>query len=409
MEHKNTLVSLVAVFALFMIMSSVSAFAQITNVEVSGVDTASSTSIAAFAGQTLPVRVVFYATGNESDVRVKAWISGDRDYMVSSDRFDVLAGGTYSKLMNIQMPTHIDPSEELNLEVTLESPRTGIVAHRKVKVAAQRESYVVEILDVLMDSKVQAGLAMPLDIVLKNRGRHDVVDAFVKVSVPALGIEQRAYFGDLSPVDQSHPDKQDATERRMIVNIPANAPAGLYAIDIEATSDDGATQTISKKFAVVGAQGTSMVVSAAASKTVAIGDKADYTLTLVNSGNNVRLYELNIDAPTGLTVEADQPFVAIPAGTSTTIKIAATAATAGKYPFTVGVYSDGNLVEKKSFTQTVEGKSKGIVSTTSGNTVNTTVVLTIVLAIIFVVLLVVLIVLLTRKPQKSEELGESYY
>ena len=127
----------------------------------------------------------------------------------------------------------------------------------------------------------------------------------------------------------------------------------------------------------------------------------------------MRLYELSIDAPTGLTVEADQPFVAIPAGASETVKIAAKADKAGKYLFTVSVYSDGNLVEKKSFTATVEGKSKGVVSsvTTSddGSAINTTVVLTVVLAIIFVVLLVVLIVLLTRKPQKSEELGESYY
>jgi preprotein translocase subunit SecG len=33
----------------------------------------------------------------------------------------------------------------------------------------------------------------------------------------------------------------------------------------------------------------------------------------------------------------------------------------------------------------------------------------IVLAIIFIVLLVVLIVLMGKKPQKSEEFGESYY
>jgi preprotein translocase subunit SecG len=44
-----------------------------------------------------------------------------------------------------------------------------------------------------------------------------------------------------------------------------------------------------------------------------------------------------------------------------------------------------------------------------GKAVNPIVVLTVVLAIIFLVLLVVLIVLIGRKPQKSEEYGESYY
>ena len=37
------------------------------------------------------------------------------------------------------------------------------------------------------------------------------------------------------------------------------------------------------------------------------------------------------------------------------------------------------------------------------------VILTIILAIIFLVLLVVLIVLVTKKPEKAEEFGESYY
>ena len=67
----------------------------------------------------------------------------------------------------------------------------------------------------------------------------------------------------------------------------------------------------------------------------------------------------------------------------------------------MNVHSDGELVKKQNFVANVEGKAA-----TAGNAA---VVLTIILAIIFIVLLIVLIVLLTRKPEKTEDFGESYY
>lgn len=406
MALKNNLVSLVAVLALLVVMTtSVSAFASITSVEVSGIETGSSTHVAAFAGQTLPVRVIFSANGNATDVRVKAWVSGDKDYSVSSERFDVVAGGIYSRFLTVQVPSDIDPDEQLNLEITIESRASGVTDYRKVPLAAQRESYKVDILDVSMDPKVQAGTSLPVDLVLKNRGRQFAEDTFVRARIPALGIESKAYFGDLSPLDQADPDKEDAVERRMFINIPASTPAGVYSMEFEAYSDD-ASVTLSRKFAVMGAaSGTSMIVAPTAAKTVAVSEKATYSVLLVNSGQNVRVYDVSTDAPAGLSVEADESVVVVPAGTSKTVRVTSQASKAGVYPFTVSVYSEGELVKQASFTTTVDGKSKG----TSGSTANTTVVLTVVLAIIFVVLLVVLIVLLTRKPQKSEEFGESYY
>ncbi len=410
MKSKNLLVSLVATFAvLVLVASTVSAFVAQSeiSVEVSGVDVRSTTNIAAFAGQILPVRIVFTADANATDVRVKAWVSGDKEYAVSSERFDVIAGGTYSRLVNIPVPLDIDPDERLNIEVTVESKAGGVDAYKKVPLAAQRESNLIEILDVAMDSKVQAGEQIALDIVLKNRGRHFAEDTFFKVSVPALGIERRAYFGDLAPVDQFDPDKEDAAERRMFLPIPANAPAGIYAIEFEAFDSDTST-VVSKKFAIV-TSGTSSVVSPTASKTFAVGEVADYNVILVNSGNNVRVYELTVDAPTELSVEADESLVVLSAGTSKTVKVHAKAGKAGAYPFSVNVVTEGNLVKKESFTANVDSKTTRSTSSTTNATASTTVVITVILAVIFVVLLVVLVVLLTRKPQKAEEFGESYY
>lgn len=410
MEYRKILVSLVFVLALVALAaSSVSAMGDFTRIEVNGDDAlVSGANIAAFAGQNLPVRVVF--TSNDvsaDDVRVKVWLSGARDYSVSSERFDVLPGRTYSRLVSLQIPSNIDPEEDLTLKVSVESANEGdVVAEKQISLAAQRESYLVEILDVSSDTSVKAGENFALNIVLKNRGRQFADDTFVIARIPALGIESKAYFGDLSPVDQgeesSRGEEEDAVERRMFLRIPSNVPAGIYLVEIEAYNADSDT-TITKKVAIGGASEGSMVISATTSKTFAVGERGTYSLTLVNSGNSIRVYQLGFETASGLTVDADESVAAVPAGMSKTVKIMASSDKAGTYGFAVNVMSDGQLVKKESYTAVIQGKSAAGIGS------NATVLLTVVLAIIFVVLLVVLIVLLTRKPQKSEEFGESYY
>lgn len=392
--------------AVFMI-ASVSAvdFGDITSVKVNGIEASSgSVNVGAIAAETLPVEVTFLsnsAANISSDVRVKAWISGAKDYSVSSKRFVVRSDTSYHWLMSVQVPYDLDPTEDLKLVVRVED-QDGTADEKTISLAGQRESYLVEILDVNMDSKVSAGSNLALDVVLKNRGFEEAEDTFVRATIPALGIETKAYFSDLSSVDQSDPDKNDAAERRIYLKVPANTPAGVYNVEISAYNADSAT-TMTKKVAVVGAEMDSTVVSPVHSQTVAPGETAQYSLTLVNSGNNIAVYEMVVDASSGLSVDVSDAIVAVPAGTSKTVKVDATAAKAGTYTFAVNVHSsDGQLVKTESYTLKAEGSS----SVKIGG--NATVLLTVVLAIIFVVLLVVLIVLLTRKPKK-EEFGESYY
>ena len=404
------LVYLVAVLVLAVFaIASVSAadFGSIYSVKVNGIQADSGTvNVSAIAGQTLPVEIRFDAsTGMNvtSNVRVKAWISGARDYSISSQRFVVVPGSVYNWLVSVQMPSDIDPTENLFLVVRVESSNDGTADEKTISLAGQRESYKVEILDVNMDSKVSAGSNLALDVVLKNRGFEEAQDTFVSASISSLGIDARAYFSDLAPVDQSSPDKNDAAERRLLLKVPAGTPAGIYNVEISAYNADSVT-TMTKKVAVVGAGEDSTIVSAVHSQTVAPGTDATYSLTLVNSGSNIAVYELVIDASSGLSVDVSDAIVAVPAGSSKTVKVNANAQNAGTYTFTVNVHSsDGQLVKAESYTLKAEGSS-----TTTKIGGNATVLLTVVLAIIFIVLLVVLIVLLTRKPKK-EEFGESYY
>lgn len=413
MENKKLLVSLVAILAVVLTIASVSAdnFAGNFVVKVNGVvASGGSVNVAAVAGQTLPVEVQYTATSNASDVRLKVWLSGAQGYSVSSNRFDVIAGSTYDQLVAVQVPYNIDPSENLQLEVSLESQDSGVTNLPEISLAGQRESYLLEILDVNVASQITAGDNVPVDVVLRNRGSHLAEDTFVQVSIPELGVSQKAYFADMSAVDQPVDtatntllDQTDSAERGMLLSIPASAKPGVYTVQIEAYNGDSSTVT-TKKVAIVGAASNSVVAADTQSRTFAVGDEGTYTMTLVNSGDKIVVYNLVAEnSNDALSVNVDQPVVAIPAGSSKNVKVSAVASKAGSYAFSVDVQSGGNLVSRQNFMANVSGSSA---SSLSGNTA---VVLTVILAIIFVVLLVVLIVLLTRKPEKAQEFGESYY
>jgi uncharacterized membrane protein len=403
-------VFLVAVLALAVFaVSNVSAFADITSVEVSGIEAVDGTAnVAAFAGQTIPVRVIFEGTGNATDVRVQAWLVGDREFTSSSERFVVDSGKSYSRLVSLRVPFDIDPSEDLSLKVAVESKNQGIGDETTIKLGAQRESYLVEVLDVDVAPEVKTGETLVLDVVLKNRGREEADDTFVRASIPALGISDKGYFGDLSPEDQSDPDKEDSGERRVFLKIPANTKPGVYVVEIEAFNSDSAT-TISKKVNVVSGGQESKVVAPTISRNVGVGQTAAFTLTIVNTGNRVSVYELAVDAPSDLDVDVSEPVLAVPAGTSRTVQMTAQSDKVDDYTFTVNVHSEGQLIATRQFAVNVGQDGSGAVGGFKSPAGNATVLLTVVLAIIFVVLLVVLIVLLTRKTDKSEEYGESYY
>ncbi len=422
MKSKTFMVSLViAVFALAIFSvaivnaegSTVLTLGTIADIEVNGVDSASGVNIASFAGQSLPVEITFVASRDVSDVRVKAWISGDKEYAVSSNRFKVFNGSTYNWVVSVSVPFDIDPRENLKLKVTVESKDNSV--QKEISLAAQRESYLVEILDVVADTNVKAGEMLALDIVLKNRGLEYSEDTFVRAKISALGVEERAYFGDMSPVDQpvesgsnDRLDKEDAVERRLFLRIPSNAKPGAYVVELEAYNDDSST-TMTKKVNVVGVGQDSRVVSAVKDKSFAVGEKGSYSITLVNAGNNVNIYELVVESSDKtVDVSVEEPIVVVPAGSSRSVKVETSALKAGDYTFAVNVYSDGSLVAKESYTAKVDGTKAASSTIVAGGT-NTTVLLTVVLAIIFIVLLVVLIVLLTRKPEKEKEFGESYY
>src|SRR3989344_2581157 len=105
MKSKAILVSLLAIFAVLVVSVLVSASdLAVDNLRVSikGVEFTNffGEIVEADAGETIPIKVVFTAGEDASDVRVKADISGYRnDITASTGRFDIVSGTTYSKLL----------------------------------------------------------------------------------------------------------------------------------------------------------------------------------------------------------------------------------------------------------------------------------------------------------------------
>lgn len=402
MNTKKLFVSFCAIaFVLFLVgtLAATSSVTSNASIEVDGVNVLQNPAVV--AGDTVVVEVTFTANVNASDMRVRAEIEGDKvDVEAVSTPFDVEANHTYKKALKIQVPSELSDqlSNDINLGVKIwngdfksEFPDNTL--------RVQRPSYDAVVKSVSVSQSVTAGQTFPVDLVLKNMGYNELKDLYVTASIPALGIEKTSYFGDLVPIKECNDDcnSEDTVSGRLYLDMPYEAEAGVYPLEITVTNSDTTTKVV-KQLTVKNDFGSNVIVTTT-SKTVKVGQAAEYTLLLVNPTNSLKVYSIVPESSGALTSSADSAVVAVPAGSSKTVTVSASADQEGEYNFNVNVLSGSNVES------TVKLSLKAEKSTTSSPLV----VLTVVLAIIFLVLLVVLIVLLGRKPKKAEEFGESYY
>ena len=409
--EKSILVSIIAVFAVLTLMTFVNASTgSLSTSWAVSVNGAEAQPFGIEAGETVPIKVVFRATENASDVVVKASIDGFRSEISDkTERFQLVEGSVYTKYLSLELPSDIDSAEEdLTLRIRI-FDRTNS-DENEYTINLQRESYKLVTLSATVPDQATAGSVIATDVVLKNLGAHKLEDVFVTVRIPDLGISTKSYFGDIDPFDEDEvasdlreADRHDSAEKRIYLTIPENAKAGVYTVEVEASNVDSST-LVKKSIVISGTGKSSSVLSGSTSQTVSIGQETTYDLILVNSGSKVQVYTLTPETAEGLTVVVP-PVVTVQAGSSQTVKVSVTptsSATEGTHVVTVDAQSDGQTVGSASFTANVQKATKTVTS-------NSVIVLTIVLVIVFVVLLIILIVLLTRKPATVETEETSYY
>ena len=379
MNAKKLMVSFMTIATVMFLVATVSAATDLTdNLEIKvNDDWADNNDLSVIAGETLVVKATFNSLVDASDVTVKVEIEGNKvDSSEISDPFDVETGLRYSKTIRIEVPYELkdEVSDDVSLIVTIKKGSTyKTVSEFTLRV--QRPSYNADIMSIVTANTVEAGENFPVDIVLKNIGYNDLDDVYVTAELSALsGVGRTVYFGDLVSLESDDDDDDEDTTAsgRISLKMPFDAEPGIYVLDVKVSNDDFEAEK--SKQIIVENDFPNKVV------------KAGNDLLIINPTDKLKIYKV--------VFPDSEQFVTVAAGSSKTVAV-----TPNSEEYTVNVLEmDGELIDSFTF-NAVEDTS----------VTSPVVILTIILAIVFLVLLVVLIVLIGKKPERTEEFGESYY
>ena len=416
MRSKNILVSFLAIASVLLLAVTVAATHEnasvedytIDSVKINGISAVEAVSV--IAGETATFKIQFTANADDSDVRVEVEVEGEKDDVtVKTEKFDVEKDTTYRKTLTVTIPYDLqdDLSEDVAFTVTIDGAETNVENTTFTALNVQRPSYTAEVKSLSMPNTVDAGETFAVDVVMSNVGYNDLDDLFVTVSIPALNIADKEFLGDIvaiecsddSQSDCDDEDAQDTVRGKLYLKVPSNAEAGVYAVEVESSNDDSSDSVVAQ--IVVNNDFANNVIATSSKKTAAVGDDAAYDLLVVNPTSKLKVYKIVAESSDAVSSTTDDSVIAVPAGSSKTVTVNAVANVEGEHDFTVSVISGSELVSSTSLSLVADGESVDATSSVA--------VLTVVLAIVFLVLLVVLIVLIGKKPNKSEEFGESYY
>ena len=374
MNAKKILVSFLLIASVLFLATAVSAIPTIT---VDGVELSTATATTSvIAGDTIEVKIEFTSADTVimNDVKIRAELEGEKtDATAVTPLFDVEAGKTYIKRLVLKVPFDLDeedPSTVMDLRL-----KVGDSIWETYLLNVQRPSYDFAVKSVITSNTVNAGQSMPVEVVLKNIGYNDASDVYVTVSIPELNIQKSAYFGDIVTGENEDSDNDNTASGKLYLEVPYTAKTGLYTLVVEVENDE-TTSTVAKEITIE--NGVS---------DLAIRSGND--LVVLNPTNQLKVYTV--------AYNGNEVTVVVPAVSSKNVAIEVPE---GDYNFDVTVLSGATVLSTVAFS----GTSQGTVELT-----NPVFVLTVILSVVFLVLLVVLVVLITKKPQKAEEFGESYY
>jgi len=415
MKAKNVMFSFLAIATVLLLASMVSAdLAENVVVKVDGKyalyqesegNFTNGAVMSVIAGDEVEVEVYFTAGEDDTYVTLEAELEGDKvDSEAVSEYFDVETGYRYDQSLKLKVPFELKDAQSDDLKLYLEiDGKDGKTVIEPITLRVQRPSFNPEVMSITFDSTVDAGETFPVDVVIKNMGYNELEDLYVTVSIPELGVVKGpTYFDDLSweEVCSGDCEEDDTVSGRLYLEVPYGTTEGTYTLQVKVTNDE-TTLTESKPVFVANSFNNEVIV-AGTSKNVMVGEEAEFTMLLVNPTNKLKVYSVVTESSGSLSSSVSETVVAVPAGSSETVRIYASADSEGEYTFNANVLEGSRLVSTTAFNLNAEAKDSSFAA-------DPMVILTIVLAVVFLVLLVVLIVLIGKKPSKTEEFGESYY
>lgn len=385
-------------------------------VEVNGVDMAAPLPVVYVErGDGVSIRTEITSDVAVNDVKVKAWVGGyefgNIQYVTSL--FDMSAGARYTKNLVLKIPEDIDPTQDYTLHVEVFDKSTNLENEYTLRIARQR--HLLNFVDVIFNPGLSVRNDQPLFVTVRveNLGDKKEEDVRVVVAIPELGISQRTFLDDLTPVDQDVSQKEDSESTEALFLDLSEVKPGNYNVVVRTEYNRG-HDYIETSFPLTVKAGKEvkevveeLIVDAVEKvKDVSAGESAVYKVSLANLGSDARKLTLEVagvDAwgsarvdPNTLTVEGDssrEAFVFVTAKED---------AESGNKVFTVRVKDGTTVVKEVQLQANVKGKA---VAATSALRTG--------LEVGFIVLLIILvilgIILAVNKLRSKEEPEQTYY
>lgn len=375
-------IALVLAVAFAVVPVSAAAGYAFDTIEINGI--ASSKDISVERGQAVNIKAEVYGLEDTQDVRFKAWIDGyDDEIRAVSDIFDVEKGYTQIKALTLELPSDMDATQTytLHLELSGEDDSTEVEYPLRIREGV----HLLNIVDAIPSAtNLEAGDYFYTTVRVENMGARIEENIRVTVSVPELGISQRAYIDELSPEDADE-EEDSASSDAILLQIPKGTKAGEYKANVEVAYNHNRNTVTSTFQLKVGASSATDVMVSADTETMKIvaGEGAVYEVTIANLGKEDKTFTAEVAGVDAFgKASVDPSKVTVKAGEEGQMFVYVTANqdAAGEKAFTVKILDGEDVVSELNLKANVEGKTSAWDSIKTG------------LEIGFVVLLIILVI-----------------
>lgn len=382
--------------------------------------------------ETVEIKITFIANDDFEEAKIRVWIGGYYDDIeAKTPLFDIFAGNTYTKTLELYIPKDIEARDlyTLNVDIEHKNELSG-VDEADIDTEIQRIANWIEIMSVeLYDSghyygceectiTFEAGTTIYVDVAVKNRGSHEAEDVYVGVTVNELYLERTVYLGDLEPGDED--DDEDAKSVTVALTIPSDALAGTYTLEVKAYNNE-VSDTEFRNIVVRGREKEKAeekkgveIIPQITSNEIVMGEGAVYTLLVANFGDSEEDFVISALGTEGgcegsacrgwAEVTINPQAFSLAPGESKLVNIyvaVAENAVEGEHIFSIKVEHDGKVEQFSMVANVTKGGGKELDLKT---------ILLIIGIILAAVVIVLLILLLTsKKAAEKTEVEESYY
>lgn len=390
-------------------------------VEVNGEDLVAGNLLVVEEGETLNIEVTLRNNGDPATavadhaegIEVVARLSGYEysDIEDSTGLFDVKEGTR--KTVDLELAVPNDLTNGLNTLRVQVLDRNGapITFNYPVSVESPRHSVVVEDVSFSPGNTVKAGRALLTTVLVENYGDRTEDDVKVTVAIPALGVSATDF------IDEVKSGKTENVfgdfEGGLLLNIPANAAAGEYNVDVTLSYDNlkrATTQTFKvnvladERFdnvdKLVLAVGPEM-------QNVNAGSTASYGIALTNGGSASKAYTLSTRTGDWASASLSESLVVLAPGQNAVVYVdvaVAENAPVGQQVVAVSIMSGDETVNTVALNaNVVEGSDnkEDPVSLRNG--------LEIALIVLVVLLVIIGLIVGFSRLRKEDEEDQTYY